>query len=46
MYPVAETQEAHEIGEPAFLWGEWRNIPTKEDAVYMLWRWNDCCFML
>lgn len=43
MYPVPERQDAHEIGEPALLWGEWRNIPSKEDAVYMLWRYNDCC---
>lgn len=43
MYPVAESGKAHEIGEPALQWGEWRNIPSKEDAVYMLWRYNDCC---
>lgn len=43
MYPVPERQSAHEIGEPALQWGEWRNIPSQEDAVYMLWRYNDCC---
>lgn len=43
MYPVAERQDAHEIGETAIKWGEWRNIPSQEDAVYMLWRYNDCC---
>lgn len=43
MYPVAESSDTHEIGEPALQWGEWRNIPSKEDAVYMLWRYNDCC---
>lgn len=43
MYPVAERKDAHEIGEPAMLWGEWRNIPSKEDNVYLLWRYNDCC---
>lgn len=37
------TGGAHAIGEPSFLWGEWRNIPSKEDAVYLLWRYNDCC---
>ena len=37
---------AHVIGEPSVLWGEWRNIPSKEDAVYMLWRYNDCCSSL
>ncbi|NAX34444.1 conjugal transfer protein TraU [Vibrio sp. V27_P1S3P104] len=35
--------EAHEIGEPTMIWGEWRNIPSKEDAIYLLWRYNDCC---
>ena len=34
---------AHEIGEPSLLWGSWRNIPSKEDNVYLLWRYNDCC---
>ncbi len=43
MYPVSERQDAHEIGEPSLLWGAWRNVPSKEDAVYMLWRYNDCC---
>lgn len=34
----------HNIGVPAMLWGEWRNIPaTGEDFVYLLWRWTDCC---
>lgn len=36
----------HEIGEPAMLWGEWRNIPSKEDYIYMLWKYNDCCSTL
>ncbi|MEZ9900210.1 TraU family protein [Vibrio breoganii] len=43
MYPVPERSSAHRIGEPALKWGEWRNIPSKEDAIYMLWRYNDCC---
>ncbi|KLV03563.1 hypothetical protein ABT56_18810 [Photobacterium aquae] len=43
MYPVAESQGTHNIGESTFTWGEWRNIPSREDSVYMLWRWNDCC---
>jgi conjugal transfer pilus assembly protein TraU len=43
MYPVAERGDAHEIGEPALLWGEWRNIPSKEDNIYLLWKYNDCC---
>jgi conjugal transfer pilus assembly protein TraU len=25
-------------------WGEWRTIPgAGEDALYILWRWQDCC---
>lgn len=43
MYPVPEREDAHQIGEPALKWGEWRNIPSKEDAIYMLWRYQDCC---
>lgn len=34
---------AHDIGTPAIMWGEWRNIPSREDNIYMLWKWNDCC---
>lgn len=43
MYPMAESNDTHKIGESSFTWGEWRSIPSKEDAVYLLWRWNDCC---
>lgn len=43
LYPVAERQDTHEIGEAALQWGEWRNIPSREDNIYMLWRYNDCC---
>lgn len=43
MYPIAERGDAHEIGEPALMWGEWRNVPSREDNVYMQWRYNDCC---
>jgi len=35
---------AHMIGESAYIWGEWRDIPAVgEDAIYILFRWNDCC---
>lgn len=38
------TAGSHVIGESTFTWGEWRMIPAVgEDAVYILWRWNDCC---
>ncbi|EHA1082420.1 conjugal transfer protein TraU [Photobacterium damselae] len=43
MYPIAERDDTHKIGELSMKWGEWRTMPSKEDAVYMLWRWNDCC---
>lgn len=34
----------HRIGETAFTWGTWRQVPGKgEDAVYLLWQWVDCC---
>jgi len=44
LYPLAEANNAHWIGESAYQWGEWRNIPgVGEDFVEMIWRWNDCC---
>ncbi|NVP00692.1 TraU family protein, partial [Photobacterium damselae subsp. damselae] len=43
MYPIPERDDTHKIGELSMKWGEWRTMPSKEDAVYMLWRWNDCC---
>jgi len=44
LYPVAEANENHWIGESPFKWGEWRNIPgVGEDFVHMIWRWQDCC---
>ncbi|GAA4649316.1 hypothetical protein GCM10023116_15900 [Kistimonas scapharcae] len=42
-YPIAETQDTHWIGEATVNWGMWRNTPTEQDAVYILWRWQDCC---
>lgn len=34
----------HAIGETTFTWGEWRTVPgVGEDAIYILWRWHDCC---
>lgn len=39
-----KTEGSHPIGQTTFVWGEWRTIPAVgEDALYMLWRWNDCC---
>lgn len=43
-FPVAEAKSNHVIGETIATWGWGRSIPgIGEDAVYLLWRWNDCC---
>jgi len=43
-YPVAEAESSHVIGETVLNWGWGRMIPAAgEDALYMIWRWNDCC---
>ena len=45
-YPVAETQSYHVTGQTTFIWGPGRQIPQiGEDAVYVLWRWTDCCML-
>lgn len=44
MYPRAETERAHVIGESTVRWGLGRTIPgVATTPVYMLWRLNDCC---
>jgi len=44
MWPIPELGMNHWIGENAFVWGEWRNIPVVgEDFVYTLFSWQDCC---
>lgn len=43
-FPVAEAQKSHVLGETVWNWGHGRMIPAAgEDALYMIWRWNDCC---
>lgn len=45
-FPRPETKRAHSIGSHPWNWqgGEGRAIPmVGEDALYMLFRWNDCC---
>lgn len=43
-FPVAEGKKSHVLGETVLKWGMGRMIPGfGEDAVYMVWRWNDCC---
>lgn len=49
IHPVAEAKGpncTHVWGQNTFTWGEWRNIPmTGEDAIYMIFRYTDCCMM-
>ena len=43
-FPLPEAEGKHPVGRSALLWGSWRQIPaTGEDAIYLLWRWRDCC---
>ena len=43
-FPIAEGSGTHPIGQTSLIWGEYRQVPgTGEDAVYILWRWVDCC---
>lgn len=42
-YPQPEAEEAHVIGEPTLNWGAGKVVPGADDAVYVLWRWKDCC---
>lgn len=44
LFPTAEREGNHWIGETPFRWGEWRGRPTVgEDFVYLDWNWRDCC---
>ena len=46
LHPIPEATSNHVTGASTFLWGEWRNIPAVgEDAVHLLWRWQDCCLL-
>lgn len=43
-YPVAQGNRVNHIGESALRWGAGkRPFGMGDDAVYVLWRWNDCC---
>lgn len=35
----------HHIGESTFRWGESRHRPSKEDHVYLMFQWVDCCLL-
>ena len=44
MYPVAESNSDHVIGESTLGWGAGRLIPgVANTPVYLTWRWTDCC---
>ena len=44
MYPRAETDRAHVLGESVARWGLGRTIPgVSTTPVYLNWRLNDCC---
>lgn len=44
VFPVPEGNTSHFIGEHQAVWGSGKVIPgAGEDAVIMLYRWNDCC---
>jgi len=48
-WPKAMTQEGMWLGESPILWdgGTNRHVPgTVNDAMYMIWRWTDCCSKL
>ncbi|RIY35873.1 TraU family protein [Psittacicella gerlachiana] len=42
LYPMPQNSK-HPIGKSPFLWGE---ASGAEDAVYVIWRWRDCCSSL
>lgn len=48
LYPIPETvgKCCHSLGANTFLWGEWRNIPTKEHFLYFMWRKRNCCLKI
>ena len=42
-YPQPEAEEAHVIGESSLNWAAGKTVPGAGDAVYVIWRWKDCC---
>jgi conjugal transfer pilus assembly protein TraU len=43
-FPVAEANSDHVTGETPYRWGMGRQIPAVgEDALFIQWRWMDCC---
>lgn len=44
--PVPETKGCHTLGASSLLWGEWKNIPGKEEFIYLVWRKRNCCLRI
>ncbi|WP_257279621.1 TrbC family F-type conjugative pilus assembly protein [Endozoicomonas sp. ISHI1] len=42
-WPEPEKQKAHWIGASAATWGMHRHPLAKDDAMYLLWQYRDCC---
>ncbi|WP_349617944.1 TraU family protein [Azotobacter salinestris] len=45
-WPKSQTQRSLWLGEPPQTWegGPGRHVPgTGNDAMYLIWRWTDCC---
>ena len=42
-WPEPEKQQAHWIGASAATWGMHRHPLAKDDAMYLLWQYRDCC---
>ncbi|WP_422474606.1 TraU family protein [Endozoicomonas sp. ALB032] len=42
-WPEPEKQKAHWIGASAAAWGMHRHPLAKDDAMYLLWQYRDCC---
>ncbi len=42
-WPEPEKQKAHWIGASAATWGMHRQSLAKDDAMYLVWQYRDCC---
>ncbi len=42
-WPEPEKHKAHWIGQSAAIWGMHRHPLGKDDAMYVVWQYRDCC---
>ena len=42
-WPEPEKHKAHWIGASAATWGMYRHPLGKDDAMYLIWQYRDCC---